>query len=154
IHQPKTSPTPLPAPLHIGTTTYPLNISEIRQIGGHLPESWAKAEAETSTDATTSKKSKASTDTAAPPTPIRPNPKAQRSFTDPDSRMMKTNEGFHFAYNAQAVVDEGSQVIVATKVTQSAGDVNELIPMIEATEASLKTAKIKRSPRVYLADGG
>ncbi|MHB8190431.1 MAG: hypothetical protein ACYDHP_08455, partial [Ferrimicrobium sp.] len=41
IHQPKTSPTPLPAPLHIGTTTYPLNISEIRQIGGHLPESWA-----------------------------------------------------------------------------------------------------------------
>ncbi|MHB8191358.1 MAG: IS1182 family transposase, partial [Ferrimicrobium sp.] len=99
-------------------------------------------------------KSKASTDAAAPPTPVRPNPKAQRSFTDPDSRMMKTNEGFHFAYNAQAVVDEGSQVIVATKVTQAAGDVNELIPMIEATKASLKTAKIKRSPRVYLADAG
>ena len=93
-------------------------------------------------------------DTAAPPTPVRPNPKAQRSFTDPDSRMMKTNEGFHYAYNAQAVVDEGSQVIVATKVTQSAGDVNELIPMIEATKASLEAANISCSPRVFLADAG
>jgi len=99
-------------------------------------------------------KTEVNTDSAVPATPIRPNPKAQRSFTDPDSRMMKTNEGFQFAYNAQAVVDEGSQVIVATKVTQSAGDVNELIPMIEATTTSLKAAKIKRSPRVYLADAG
>ena len=95
-----------------------------------------------------------STDADATQTPIRPNPKAQRSFTDPDSRMMKTNDGFQFAYNAQAVVDEGSQVIVATKVTQAATDVNELIPMIEATTTSLKAANITRSPRVYLADAG
>ena len=68
--------------------------------------------------------------------------------------MMKTNDGFQFAYNAQAVVDEGSQVIVATKVTQAATDVNELIPMIEETTTSLKAANITRSPRVYLADAG
>ena len=68
--------------------------------------------------------------------------------------MMRTNDGFHFAYNAQAVVDECSQVIVATKVTQAAGDVNELIPMIEATTASLKAANITRSPRVFVADAG
>ncbi len=107
-----------------------------------------------STKATTETVSPASTDTDATQTPIRPNPKAQRSFTDPDSRMMKTNDGFQFAYNAQAVVDEGSQVIVTTKVTQAATDVNELIPMIEATTTSLKAANITRSPRVLLADAG
>ena len=68
--------------------------------------------------------------------------------------MMRTNDGVHFAYNAQAVVDEGSQVIVATKVTQGATDVNELIPMIEETTTSLKGANITRSPRVLLADAG
>jgi transposase len=98
--------------------------------------------------------SPASTDADATQTQIRPNPKAQRSFTDPESRMMKTNDGFQFAYNAQAVVDESSQVIVATKVTQAATDVNELIPMVEATTTSLKAANITRSPRVYLADAG
>ncbi|MHB1733965.1 MAG: IS1182 family transposase [Ferrimicrobium acidiphilum] len=99
-------------------------------------------------------KTEVNTDSAIPATPIRPNPKAQRSFTDPESRMMKTNDGFQFAYNAQAVVDEGSQVIVATKVTQAAVDVNELIPMVEATTTSLKAANITRSPRVFLADAG
>ena len=29
--------------------------------------------------------------------------------------MMKTTDGFHYAYNAQAVVDEGAQVIVAAR---------------------------------------
>ena len=79
-----------------------------------------KAEASEKTEATVADddpKGATSTDTDTAQTQIRPNPKAQRSFTDPDSRMMKTNDGFQFAYNAQAVVDEGSQVIVATKVT-------------------------------------
>jgi hypothetical protein len=35
-----------------------------------------------------------------------PKPKAQRNFTDPESRIMKTSDGsFHQCYNAQAVVD-------------------------------------------------
>ncbi len=46
------------------------------------------------------------------------------------------------------------QVIVATKVTQAAGDVNELIPMIGQTKESLKRANITRFPRVLLADAG
>ena len=46
-----------------------------------------------------------------------PNKKAQRSFTDPESRMMKTNAGFHYCYNAQAVVDEESQVVLAAEAT-------------------------------------
>lgn len=91
---------------------------------------------------------------SGPRGPHRPSPKAQRSFTDPEARMMKTNDGFQFAYNAQAVVDEGAQVILATRVTQAAGDTHELLPMIEATTARLASLGITRSPRVLLADAG
>ena len=42
-----------------------------------------------------------------------PNPKAQRNFTDPESRIMKSKDGFVRAYNAQAAVDAGAQIIVA-----------------------------------------
>ena len=37
----------------------------------------------------------------AAPLPDEPDPKAQRNFTDPDSRIMKSKEGFVQAYNAQ-----------------------------------------------------
>src|SRR5215831_6070495 len=36
----------------------------------------------------------------APPSPA-PDPKAQKNFTDPDSRIMKSKDGFVQAYNAQ-----------------------------------------------------
>jgi len=83
-----------------------------------------------------------------------PREKAQRSFTDPEARMMKTTDGFHYAYNAQAVVDEYSQVIIATEVTQQAGDVQQLIPMIDAARDSLTVAGIADDPKVVLADAG
>jgi len=80
--------------------------------------------------------------------------KAQRSFTDPDARMMKTNDGFQYAYNAQAVVDECSQVVVAVDVTQQTSDVQQLIPMIDATIASLEDAGLDTTLGVLLADAG
>jgi transposase len=83
-----------------------------------------------------------------------PNKKAQRSFTDPESRMMKTNAGFHYAYNAQTVVDEGSQVVLAAEVTNQAADVGELTSMIAVTEHNLDAADIDASPEVILADAG
>ena len=43
---------------------------------------------------------------------------------------------------------------MATKVTQAAEDINELIPMIEATKKSLKVANITRSPQLFLVDAG
>ena len=83
-----------------------------------------------------------------------PENKVQRNFTDPEARMMKTNDGFHYAYNAQAVVDEASQVVLAAEITQSANDVNQLFDMIETANANLVDAGIDDSPDVVLADAG
>jgi len=83
-----------------------------------------------------------------------PDKKAQRNFTDPESRMMKTNDGFHYAYNAQAVVDEASQVVLPAEVTQCAGDVGQLFDMVAAAETNLAAADIDEHPDVVLADAG
>ena len=66
--------------------------------------------------------------------------------------MMKTNHGCGYAYNAQAVVDEKSQVILAAEVTDEATDINQLVPMIEKTEENLAAAGIEETPDTYLAD--
>jgi transposase len=59
-----------------------------------------------------------------------PKPKAQRNFTDPDSKIMLTSDGaFHQCYNAQAAVDADHQVIVATDASTNAADVGNLIPI-------------------------
>ena len=83
-----------------------------------------------------------------------PKPKSQRSFTDPEARMMKTSDGFHYAYNAQAVADEHSQVIIATHVTQAATDVNQLLPMLDKIDTALDNAGIDERPETVLADAG
>lgn len=59
-----------------------------------------------------------------------PKDKAQRNFTDPDSRIMKSKDGFVQAYNAQAAVDSESQVIVAQLVTQAGNDKRQMAPMV------------------------
>ena len=84
----------------------------------------------------------------------RPEKTTQRNFTDPEARMMKTNEGFQYAYNAQAVVDEESQVIIAAEITQQAGDVGQLLPMIAAARESIEAIGIETSLKVILADAG
>ena len=81
-------------------------------------------------------------------------PKAQRNFTDPESRMMKTNDGYHYAYNGQAVVDEKSQVIIAAEITQAASDVNQLMPMISSAKENLESIGIDDAARVVLLDAG
>ena len=82
-------------------------------------------------------------------------PRAQRNFTDPDARVMKTADGsFHYCYNAQAIVDERAQVILSTTLVQHATDVNQLTPMIETTTEQLDRAGVTDSPRVLLADAG
>jgi transposase len=63
----------------------------------------------------------------------KPKPKAQRNFTDPDSRIMKDSQkAFVQAYNAQVAVDAEHQVIVAEAVLQAANDKGQLVPLVEA----------------------
>lgn len=57
--------------------------------------------------------------------------KAQTNFTDPESRIMHTPDGFQQCYNAQAAVDAESQVIVACEVSAAPPDVQRLRPMLE-----------------------
>ena len=84
-----------------------------------------------------------------------PSPKAQPNVTDPDARIMKSADGsFHYAYNAQAVIDEAHQVIVSTAAVQAPTDVKELLPMIEETPKSLDAASIDAKAKVLLADAG
>ena len=81
--------------------------------------------------------------------------KAQRSFTDPDARIMKTTDGsFHYCYNAQTVVDEGSQVILSTKLVASGADSPELPMALQDLADSLATAGIEKWPQTLLADAG
>jgi len=73
---------------------------------------------------------------APDPEEAKPEAKAQRNFTDPDSRIMKDGATKEFvqAYNAQAAVDGQAQVIVAAAVTQEANDKRQLVPMLEEVE--------------------
>lgn len=57
--------------------------------------------------------------------------RAQTNFTDPESRIMSTPEGFQQCYNAQAAVDAESQVIVACEVSAAPPDVQRLRPMLQ-----------------------
>src|SRR6266705_893475 len=59
--------------------------------------------------------------------PFTPKPGAQRNFTDPESRIMKTSDGaYHQCYNGQAVVDARAQVIVAAELSRSEEHTSEL----------------------------
>jgi hypothetical protein len=79
-----------------------------------------------------------------------PTPTAQRNFTDPESKIMKTSDGsFHQCFNGQAVVDAEHQVIVAALVSDCAADVANLIPMTEQMMANTAGA-----PGQVLADAG
>jgi transposase len=56
---------------------------------------------------------------------------------DEDARMMKCRKGTKFAYNAQAVVDQQSKLIVAADVVTDESDNYQLVPMLEQTEQNL-----------------
>jgi transposase len=78
-----------------------------------------------------------------------PDDKAQRNFTDPDSRVLLTKDGFVQGYNAQAAVDGHAQIIVAQGLTNSMSDQRQLAPLL----AQIKTT-FKRSPAEASADAG
>jgi hypothetical protein len=100
-----------------------------------------------------------------------PPDKAQRNFTDPDSRIQPTRDGFVAGYNGQIAVDAAHQVIVAQRLQTNPADYAALIPLVDqacanlgrklrevsgdtgfATEANLQ-AMAARKVRAYLAPG-
>lgn len=77
-----------------------------------------------------------------------PEPDAQSNFTDPDSRIMPiSGGGFEQCYNAQAAVDEGSQLIVAADLINHTAEAAMLLPMVNQVERNSGL-----SPRMILAD--
>lgn len=78
-----------------------------------------------------------------------PPEKAQENFTDPESRIMMTSDGYQQCYNAQAAVDETHQLIVASDVGNNASDAGQLIPLVDQTRRNLG-----RKPTRVLADTG
>ena len=86
--------------------------------------------------------------TPAPPS-AEPDGKAQRNFTDPDSRILKTKDGYIQGYNAQAAVDAKAQIIVAHGLTASMSDHGQLVGLIDGIKANLGA-----KPKEASADSG
>jgi transposase len=105
------------------------------------------------------------------PPDLSPPDRAQRNFTDPDSRIQPTRDGFIAGYNGQIAVDAAHQVIVAQRLATNPADYGALIPLVDqarvnlgrklkevsgdtgfATEANI-AAMAERKVRAYLAPG-
>ena len=77
-------------------------------------------------------------------------PKAQRNFTDPESRIMrKSGKEYVQAYNAQAAVDSTAQVIVAQSLSNNATDVQQLVPILKQIKQNTG-----RQAQEFSADAG
>ena len=126
--------------------------------GGELPE-WVanKAErmkkiraAKAALEREAAEKAKdARKDDDEPPAAPTPDPKAQRNFTDPESRIMPTKDGFQQCTNAQAGVDAKAQIVVACSVVATSADNPQLLPMLDQIKANLG-----RKPKCCSADAG
>ena len=77
-------------------------------------------------------------------------PKAQRNFTDPQSRIMrKSGKEYVQAYNAQAAVDCTAQVIVAHSLSNNANDMQQLAPTLKQIKQNTG-----RQAKEFSADAG
>jgi transposase len=79
----------------------------------------------------------------------RPPDKAQRNFTDPDSRIMPSGGGFIAGYNGQIAVDAERQIIIAQRLSTNPADFDALIPLMDQAKATLR-----RKPHEVSADSG
>jgi transposase len=81
------------------------------------------------------------------PTPVEESPddKAQSNLTDPELRIMRTNnKGWEYCGNAQASVDGACQIILACDVTEASNDKQQAAPLAQATLATLTQAGLAR----------
>lgn len=75
-------------------------------------------------------------------TPAVPKPKAQRNFTDPESRIMRdgATKAFVQGYNSQIAVDSKNQIILVSHVTNQANDKQQIVPVIEKLNENLPSS--------------
>ena len=107
-------------------------LAKIRQAKAELEaEAKAKAAAEQPARAKVDEKPP-----RKPPPAAAPEPKAQRNFTDPESRILKTKDGYIQGYNAQAAVDAHAQIIVAHTLGNNGSDQNQFAPLLDAIKSS------------------
>jgi transposase len=78
-----------------------------------------------------------------------PPDRAQRNFTDPDSRIQPTRSGVMQGYNAQIAVDGAHQIIIAQRVQTSPADGRALKPLLDAAREVLRA-----NPEELSADAG
>jgi transposase len=78
-----------------------------------------------------------------------PPDRAQRNFTDPDSRILPTRDGFVQGYNGQIAVDVAHQIIVAHRLVTNPADQRALVPLVDDVRAHLG-----RKPREVSGDAG
>jgi hypothetical protein len=78
-----------------------------------------------------------------------PAPTVQYNFTDDESRIMPSKDGFVQAYNGQVAVDSYRQIIVACDVTDDGTDPRQLQPLLDQVRQNTG-----RLPDAYSADSG
>jgi transposase len=78
-----------------------------------------------------------------------PDGKTQRNFTDPQSRVLLTKDGYIQGFNAQAAVDGAAQIIVAHELTASMSDHGQFVPLLDGIKDNLG-----REPKETSADAG
>jgi transposase len=88
------------------------------------------------------------------PKQAKPKEKDQYNFTDPESRIMKTADGFVQGYNTQAAVEADFQLIVGQAVTQATNDKEQLMPMVETIEeqSGQRPEEILADKRILFGD--
>lgn len=75
------------------------------------------------------------------------------NVTDPDSRSVRSRQGFIQGYNAQAAAT-GEQIIIAAEIIGNGNDYGLLEPVAEAAIGALAAAGIGEQIDVVLADAG
>jgi hypothetical protein len=78
-----------------------------------------------------------------------PPDRAQRNFTDPDSRIQPVKPGVIAGYNAQIAVDGAHQIIIAQRLQTSPADARSLKPLLSAARTVLRA-----NPEEVSADAG
>jgi transposase len=81
----------------------------------------------------------------------KPNQTDQYNFTDPESRIMKTNAGFNQCYNAQAAVNE-DMIIVGAYSNEHGNDKSEFLPGLAAVPTELGVIKVAMADTGYFSE--